>query len=129
MLPAAQPKPKPRASTKRANRREAAKIVRQVRAACVDRDGHCRVLFGNAVNGDIHQGEDLNYCGLRSEWAHLNEHQRFKTRGQEPEERHCTAGSLMLCEIHHQLLDSHQMAITALSDRGADGPLCFERLS
>jgi len=123
-----QPKGRKRVTVQRANRRVAAKIVRQVRAACVERDGHCRLFFGDHLHGDTQVGEGLDYCGVRSEWAHLGEKRRFKTRGMPPEERHTVQDSLMLCDLHHDLYDGRTLNITALSDRGANGPLEFRRL-
>jgi hypothetical protein len=34
----------------------------------------------------------------------------------------------MLCRRHHQAYDAHRLQIGALTDRGADGPLSFERV-
>ena len=134
MLPNAQPKPKPRATEKRANRRVEAKIKRQVRAACVERDAYCRLDVVDAINswGDSYVSSSLCWSGLGncvgwSEWAHMGEKKRFKTRGMAPEARHTTADSLMLCMWHHRMYDLGELAITALSERGADGPLEFKR--
>jgi hypothetical protein len=65
-------------------------------------------------------------CDGASEWAHLEDKRRFKTVGMEPEERHTTGGSLMLCKSHHVAYDRHRIKITILSRAGADGPLRFE---
>jgi hypothetical protein len=70
----------------------------------------------------------LDYCGLRSQWAHLGDKKRFKTRGTGTSGRAATIpkSSVMLCERHHQMYDTeHTMTITPLSERGADGPLKF----
>lgn len=115
---------------KRAAKRVESQIVQQVRAACVERDGHCRLIWGTVLQKDEHRGPDLDYCSIKSEWAHLGDKKRFKTRGQEPAERHCTTGSLMLCDRHHRMYDiEHTLTITPLTERGADGPLKFERVT
>jgi hypothetical protein len=123
MLP--QPKPKPRASIKRANARVAAKIVRAVRAACVARDGYCRVTRDGWTTAILQQ---LGACQGESEWAHLEEWKRFKTRGKPAADRHVTMGTCMLCHFHHQdMYDKGKLAVTFLSERGADGPLAWRR--
>ena len=101
-------------------RREAA-VKQDVRAACVSRDGFCRVVAALLNDYDVRpRGE--------SEWAHMHAKRRSKTRGQDPEERHTTADSLMLCRFHHDAYDGRtrpRLTIEALTDRGADGPLQF----
>jgi hypothetical protein len=122
MLP--QPKPKPRASIKRANARVAAKIVRAVRAACVERDGACRIDFDTWWM----RSHDLGACSYGSEWAHLEDHRRFKTRGKPAEERHTTRGTCMLCSKHHAMYDiDKSLTVEFMTDRGADGPLAWRR--
>jgi hypothetical protein len=63
-------------------------------------------------------------CHGVSEWAHLGDKKRFKTRGQAPEIRHTTAGSLMLCQKHHADYDAGRMAIDG---DDANLPLRFRR--
>ena len=57
---------------------------------------------------------------------------RFETLGLPPEQRHSPAWTLMLCRKHHDAYDGRptgkSLAITALSERGADGPLSFRRI-
>ena len=122
MLENAQPKPRPRATEKRANRRVEAKIKRQVRETCVKRDGPCRFWTDWAWG----RTDTLCICDGPSEWAHLVG--RYKTRGLAPEVRHSTRDSLMLCRFHHAEHHAKRLAITALSERGADGPLEFRRV-
>jgi hypothetical protein len=125
MLP--QPKPRPRQSVQRANRRVAAKIVRAVRAACVERDGYCRLY--PLPMGDEFDGPRLAWkeCVGPSEWAHLEDKRRFKTRGLPPEERHTTRESVMLCQRHHDDYDDRKLTVEFLTERGADGPLAWRR--
>ena len=105
------PKGKTRKQLKaRAGRRELA-VRKAVRAACVARDGYCRMMVVLCV-GD-------------SEWCHFGRYKRFKTRGMRPEARHCTAGSLMLCTKHHGEYDRGELTIRALTARGCDGPMSF----
>jgi hypothetical protein len=126
MLP--QPKPRPRQSVQRANRRVAAKIVRAVRAACVERDGTCRYAL-DAGAGDIWATISIKVmeCDGESQWAHLEDKRRFKTRGLPPEERHTTRESVMLCQRHHDDYDDRKLTVEFLTERGADGPLAWRR--
>ena len=121
-----QPKPRLRATEKRANRRVEAKIKRQVRAACVERDHYCR-LGSRFWRDDFMVNTWTSDCDGESEWAHFDQYRRFKTRGKPAAERHTVQGSMMLCRKHHTDYDSGELAITALSERGADGPLEFKR--
>ena len=105
------PKPESRKRQKSRETREARAVVTRVRSACVERDGRCR-LAGTIFHSD---------CFGRSEWAHLKDKRRFKTVGQAPGQRHCTAGSLMLCQIHHGRYDRHELTIEPLTEHGADG--------
>jgi len=136
MLETAQPKPRPRKRVQASNRRMEAKIKRQVRAACVERDGRCRLNTESEVSiTALWALVKTGGCERSlSEWAHMEGYRRFETRGKPPEDRHCTHGSLMLCRKHHDMYDNRypsgeRLAITALSERGADGPLRFERVS
>lgn len=89
-----------------------------VRAKVVLRDGYCRL-----------QGAGLGLCGGPSEWAHRAEYRRSQTRGQAPERRHTTGGTLMACRAHHARLDGRarpRITERALGPHGADGPLRWE---
>lgn len=111
------PKPEPRKKVKGRKQRAAAKVVKSVRAQCVARDGVCRFS-----NQPVLLLVLLGACQGKSEWAHLGEHRRAKTRGMAPDVRHTTAGSLMLCTRHHAAYDRHDFDILA-SGRGADAAL------
>jgi hypothetical protein len=78
----------------------------------VRRDGYCRLA-----------GVRPFTCEGPSEWAHLGDHRRFKTQGRPSQERHTTAGSLMMCRAHHHAYDQHWLRIEPMTDRGADGPM------
>jgi hypothetical protein len=86
------------------------KVATSVRAQCVARDGYCRLM-------------GLDVCEGPSEWAHLGDKKRFKTRGQAPEVRHTTAGSFIACRRHHRAYDAGVIQIEVRSDLGADGRL------
>ena len=101
------PKGKTRKQLKAKRDRHEAAIKKLVRAVCVERDGHCR-LMGTTL------------CSGPSEWAHLEEWKRARTRSMKAEARHCTAGSAMLCQKHHRLEEAGLIAI-ALGPDGADG--------
>jgi hypothetical protein len=113
---APQAKPEPIKCTKGRQRRTAAKVVQRVRAQCVERDGDCRM-----------RGISWHVCGGESEWAHLGDKKRARTRGMAPEIRHTTAGSLMLCTTAHAAYDAGRIQIEPTSPEGADGILRFIR--
>lgn len=113
------PTPKP---AKGGRKRVAAKqkrsesaVAKAVRAACVERDGYCRVPTSAW----------LGPHGGPSEWAHLGDGKRFKTRGMAPADRHSTRLSLMLCRRHHAALDASVLAIIPITAAGADEALRF----
>lgn len=100
-------------------------MKRAVRAMVVDRDGYCR-LSARVQRLSRDEREDITMpCEGESEWAHLEDKRRARTVGMAPEERHTTAGSLMLCRAHHRAYDGARISITLLSRYGADGPLRF----
>lgn len=124
----AQPKGVSRKTLKGRKDRVEAKVTKAVRAACVYRDGYCRVSaqprgFGRAL--DVWGlSED---CSGPAEWAHMHERRRSKTRHMAAEIRHDARYSLLLCRFHHREYDAHRLIITALTRKGADGPLRFRR--
>ncbi len=65
-------------------------------------------------------------CVGQSQWAHEGESKRCHTRRQDPDVRHTTAGTMMLCRGHHDAFDGRRgprLRATPLSDRRCDGPL------
>lgn len=103
-----------------------------MRATCVERDGQCRAHINTRYERVDFSGGHLllGDCEGVSEWAHMHERRRSKTRNQAPEVRHDTKYSLMLCTRHHAQYDGRErprLFITALTRRGADGPLKFRR--
>lgn len=121
-----------RNSLKAKKDRAEATVKKYVRALCADRDNFCRTRM--PLDGDTAQTADpfltWPWCGRCNgplEWAHMHVKRRSQTRGQAPEIRHTTKDSLMLCRFHHQEYDAHRLKITALTRRGADGPLRFSR--
>lgn len=120
-------KPEHRARRKARKQRAASKVVASVRQQCVERDGDCRIGEWENNPDDWHCQAliDEPWCEGRSEWAHLGNKKRFKTRGQAPEVRHTTAGSLMLCTKHHQDYDHGRMVIEG---ENANEPLRFVRV-
>ena len=121
-------KPKGPTARRRAARARAERPVKdQVRAECVDRDGSCRLATRS--KGDVAGLVGPHVCRGRSQWAHLGDHKRARTRGMAPEERHTTAGSLMLCEGAHDQYDRRRkpyLDIDPVTSRGADGPLALK---
>ena len=115
----AHPKPERRTTTTRRKRRQERAVTQSIRAQCVARDGYCRVSS---------DGVDFN-CSGPSEWAHFGDHTRARTRGQDPEQRHTTAGSLMLCRFHHRQYDAGVLQIFALTTAiGCDGDVRFRHV-
>lgn len=122
------PKGEKRVTARMRTKRQAAKVVTTVRARCVERDGDCRIgdwelnpddWHDDALRGD---GQPAIVCEGRSEWAHLGDKKRFKTRGMPAERRHTTAGSLMLCTRHHTDYDHGRLQIVG---EDANEPLEF----
>jgi hypothetical protein len=113
----AQPKPVKAKTLKRKRQHLERMLKTAIRAACVERDGYCR--YRGVTNG-------IGFCDGPSEWAHLGDKRRARTRGLSSEQRHTTAGSLMLCRRHHRLYDTHRLIIRAVTDAGADGLIVFE---
>ncbi len=104
-----------RKTLKGRKKRAEARVVSDVRPKVVNRDGYCRA-----------GGKLMGPCEGESEWAHLGDHKRSKTRGMPPEERHTTKGSCMLCTKHHGMEERHEMDVEMLTDDGADGPMSFQ---
>jgi len=121
------PRPTPRRILKARRKRQAAKVVKSVRARCVARDGYCRIDAASGGPKGDSAAFDVGPCSGPSEWAHLSEQKRAKTRGQAPEVRHTTAGSLMACKTHHDRYDGRQRPRLGIEATilGADGPLEF----
>lgn len=121
-------KPEKRKTSKGRKYRSETKQKQSVRAQCVVRDGDCAVI---AITGarwlDAVEPSLVLECRGESEWTHMHSRRRAQTRGQAPEARHDTAHSLMLCTLHHQSYDAHKLKITALTRKGADGPLKFRK--
>lgn len=92
-------------------RRKEGPVVKAVRAKCVERDGYCRLM-------------GLGFCAGPSQWCHLGEKKRSKTRGLPPEERHTTVWSFMGCEGHHGAYDAGEIGIEPVdAEKGANGHL------
>lgn len=123
-------KPEPRKRTKGRKDRAETKQKHMVRMLCVARDGGCRICSPNQFTF-IDRGVDPLVGDLdlfHSEWAHMHARRRSQTRNMAPEIRHDSAHSLMLCTKHHADYDAHRLRITALTRKGADGPLKFARM-
>lgn len=124
------PKAEPRKLTKARKERAEARTKKSVRELCVHRDGWCRIFkerFESRSNSSPVVTMLLVGCSGLGEWAHMHMKRRSKTRGQAPDIRHTTKDSLMLCQTHHDQYDAHRLRITALTRKGADGPLKFTR--
>lgn len=102
----------------RARRLERA-VTTEIRADVAVRDGYCRLTRLRGI--------PFGECADRSEWAHMTSHRRARTMGQEPERRHTTVASLMLCGRHHDEYDAGELTIEPLTNAGADGRLRVKR--
>lgn len=107
-------KGEPRKRRKGREKRRESTVAEAVRAECVERDGYCR--YGDRTD-----------CDGPSEWAHLEDKKRARTRGQAPEVRHTTEKSMMLCHRHHALYDAGTLHIRLYSDKGANGAVSIYR--
>lgn len=96
-------------------------VKKDVRELVEDRDGHCR--FGPAQSDVLYLM--FGSCNGPSEWAHLEEKRRGRTRGMEAEERHTTGGSAKMCQRHHQAYDAGEFKGAFRTQRGADGPMVW----
>ena len=105
--------------------------IDKVRAHCVERDGDCAIISRTPTRWhDVTDPSLILDCRGESEWAHMHDRRRSQTRGREPEDRHDVQHSLMLCTLHHAQYDGRanpRLHITALTRKGADGPLKFTR--
>ena len=116
----------PKGPTRRA-RKQATAVAEAARMAAVRRQVmqreryHCRVGRWGVTQALF--GE----CSGPLEWAHWGRYRRFLTRGWDPDARHCPAGSVCLCDRHHDDYDATRLAITALTPRECDGRLRFSR--
>ena len=115
-------KGEPRKRIKGRKKRQEKKVKTSVRAEVMERDGdRCRL-------GWLDETQRLfGACKGALQWAHWGPYKRSKTRGQEPERRHCRHGGLALCDGHHDAYDEGRLVIEALTDRECDGRLRFER--
>ena len=120
------PKGEPKKKTKARDKRKERVVVGDVRGDVVGRDGYCRLHWLHDATRR-QTAEIFGQCSGKSEWAHFGEHKRSKTRGRPADERHTTAGSLMLCKRHHTDYDEHRLDIMTLTPRGCDGQLKFIR--
>ena len=110
------PKPESRSKQKDRDRRAETARIQAVRAECERRDGFCRLSHGG-----------YGPCTGKSEWAHLGDKTRAKTRGMAPEDRHDAAWTAMLCTGHHAAYDRHELDLRYLTARKANGPLLWLR--
>jgi len=112
------PKPEPRKRTQARKARAEAAVVKAVRAACVLRDGLCRL--------SDEPWSVTAVCRGPSQWTHLPPFTRARTRGLPPERRHSTAWTIMACQRHHDMIDGRRtptLKVFCLTDKGANGPI------
>jgi hypothetical protein len=118
-----QPKPTPRKRVNAKAKRVESTHAQQVRALVVERDGSCRLA-------DPALWLIFGACSGESEFAHMPERRRSKTRGMDPKIRHDKAHTLMLCTKHHAMADRRGprpwMQVQPASSRGAEGRLAFQ---
>lgn len=113
------PKPEPWKKTKDRRKRAEAEALTTAWKESGDRDGYCR-LIGVKVFGT---------CDGKSEFAHVGQYRRFKTRGMAPTERHKRSGGIRLCSCHHRTgqfaYDANRIVIEMLTPDECDGLLEF----
>ncbi len=112
-----------RKQIKARERRREHDVIQTVRPQCVARDGYCRLNVTDSEEHDLIV-QFFGDCSGWSEWAHIGEKRRAHTRGMDPEDRHTTEDSLMLCKGHHVAYDANKFRIEKVDPaRGANGPL------
>lgn len=121
------PKPVTRKTLKGRKQRAERAVKQRIRALCVERDGNCRIeslKWGDVIEPSLIRE---HWCSMTmySEWAHLPPRRRSQTRGMEPDYRHTTTHTIMLCQKHHAMEEAHALKVEYLSDSGCDGPLRF----
>jgi hypothetical protein len=100
------------AKLRQAKARKDARYAKTIRSQVAARDGECRIGNWEAHPDDVHADAlESEHCDGVSEWAHLGDRKRFRTRGQAPSLRHTTAGSVMLCTNHHRMYDRGELTI------------------
>jgi hypothetical protein len=121
------PKGPTRKAVKAKKDRAEAKVKKTVRQIVADRDINCRAGAWRVADFHISTSWDRTAgpCHGLLEWAHFGAQRRAYTRGQAPELRHTSGGSLILCKFHHMAYDAGLLKIKALTDAGCDGPLEF----
>jgi hypothetical protein len=122
------PKPTKRKAIKARQDRHEAAVIKAVRAACVERDGYCRVRQSHHYD-KILLDLDLLECAGSSQFTHLPPKTRAATRNMAPEERHGTAWTIQACRRHHDMIDGRQrprIVVRCLTPDGADGPIAVE---
>jgi hypothetical protein len=99
-------------------RRAEQSVIAKVRAACVKRDGGCRI-------GQLMSATSLQPCDGDLAWCHMEGKRRHQTRKMAPADRHDTAWTLMLCAFHAELEERHSIRTEYLTAKGANGPMQF----
>lgn len=111
------PKGKTRAEVKGSLDYRERQVITRNRARCERRDGPCRIGYWSA--GVQVFGE----CYGSSEWNHFDK--RSLTMNEDPEDRHATSRTGMLCNSHHRMVDAHEIKVESLTQDGADGRMAF----
>ena len=114
------PEPRKRVKAREKRREKAVKVDVRVQVMTRDHD-RCRLSW------DAEPQALFGPCRGDLQWAHWGPYRRSRTRGQEPERRHCRQGGLALCDGHHDLYDDEQLKIDALTPDECNGRLRFEK--
>lgn len=93
-------------------------IIKRNRAACVRRDGFCRIGHWGDIAVKL-----FGECFGKSEWNHYEK--RSKTMNEPPEDRHSTRITGMLCATHHRMVDHDEILFEYQTEDGADQPMTF----
>jgi hypothetical protein len=109
------PKQSPKRTAKRKRKASDAKVVKQVRALVVDRDGGCRACHETGPHkngmGRLHMHEIIY---------------RSATRGRPIEERVSTENCVLLCEHHHADIHAKRLEVVPEDNSvGANGRIIF----
>ena len=120
------PKPEPARKAKRRRYLANRAVVRAVRAEVFARERETCAVVSRLPKADMLAiFTAFGICQGPLQHAHLKGKRKSATRGQAPEERHQTATSLALCELHHEAEEHKGLRFIGLTKAGMDGPITF----
>ena len=121
-----QPKGKTRKQLKARKDRHEAAVKSSVRAEVFAREREMCAVVSRLMSRDMFDVvKAFGVCSGPLQHAHLKGKRKSATRGQAPEERHQTATSLALCELHHEAEEHKGLRFIGLTKAGMNGPITY----